>query len=346
MYSAKYNLQHITCRVWNGVRQTKLVMCLMAGIGNYKIVPIRMIALTLLVLMIILVITRPSSRLIEEDFTIHEKPRTDHIRRELFPKIIHQVWVGYGASNPPEAWQNATMVSRNNNPDYTYMLWLDGDVIQLLEEHYAWFLPTYRSYPYNIERADAARYFIIRHYGGVYLDMDEVSVVPITDIIQNKTLGHYDCVIPEGTPIGVTNYVIICKKQSPFMRFLTSKLIQKSGWYGIPYATVMWSTGPRFMSGVYDQYSNKDSLYIMPGDDVRQNFVCLFGQSWFSIDGVLLHIIVYPFIRMGIPWYYLIILIIVIIAVLLVKCCKKQIGAKGDCAVPIASCNGNNPTLL
>ena len=286
MYSRTYKLQHLQWSVWNGVKKTKL-MCLMAGIYSYKIVPIRMVVLMLLVLMIIWVITLPSSRLIKKDFTMQEKPRTEHISRE-FPKIIHQVWLGYDYSNPPEAWQNATMLSRNNNPDYTYRQWSAGDVIQLLEASYAWFLPTYHSYPYNIERADAARYFIIQHYGGIYLDMDEISVVPITDIIQHNTLGHYDCVIPEGTPSGVTNYVIMCKKQSRFMQFLTSRLIQKSGWYGIPYATVMWSTGPRFMSGVYDQYSNKDSLYIMPGDDVRHNFVCLYGQSWFSIDGVLL----------------------------------------------------------
>ena len=43
---------------------------------------------------------------------------------------------------------------------------------------YPWFLETWDNYPFNIERADAIRYFVLAHYGGVYIDLDDVSVKP------------------------------------------------------------------------------------------------------------------------------------------------------------------------
>ncbi len=39
---------------------------------------------------------------------------------------------------------------------------------------YPWFLDTWDAYPFDIERADAIRYFALAHYGGVYLDLDDV----------------------------------------------------------------------------------------------------------------------------------------------------------------------------
>ena len=42
-------------------------------------------------------------------------------------------------------------------------------------ENYSWFLDTFDNYDQPIQRADAIRYFILVHYGGVYIDLDDVS---------------------------------------------------------------------------------------------------------------------------------------------------------------------------
>lgn len=39
---------------------------------------------------------------------------------------------------------------------------------------YPWFLETFDTYRFPIQRADAIRYFILAHYGGVYIDLDDV----------------------------------------------------------------------------------------------------------------------------------------------------------------------------
>src|SRR5437868_4915078 len=55
---------------------------------------------------------------------------------------------------------------------FNYFLWTDDRSIRFLALYYPWFLPTYNNYKYDIQRADAIRYFVLYHYGGIYLDTD------------------------------------------------------------------------------------------------------------------------------------------------------------------------------
>ena len=41
-----------------------------------------------------------------------------------------------------------------------------------MAQHYPHLLETFKSYPFNIQRADAIRYMVLEHYGGVYIDLD------------------------------------------------------------------------------------------------------------------------------------------------------------------------------
>lgn len=41
---------------------------------------------------------------------------------------------------------------------------------------YPWFLETFDGYPYPIQRADAIRYFVLHHFGGIYIDLDDVRM--------------------------------------------------------------------------------------------------------------------------------------------------------------------------
>jgi mannosyltransferase OCH1-like enzyme len=45
-----------------------------------------------------------------------------------------------------------------------------------IAKEYPWFLSTYDGYAFPIQRVDTVRYFILRHYGGIYLDLDNVSL--------------------------------------------------------------------------------------------------------------------------------------------------------------------------
>lgn len=89
----------------------------------------------------------------------------------MIPKIVHQTWKN---NNIPDKWKNfhQTWKDKFNEDEYQHILWTDEDNRKLIKDHYSWFLNTYDNYPRNIQRADAIRYFILYHYGGIYADLD------------------------------------------------------------------------------------------------------------------------------------------------------------------------------
>lgn len=101
------------------------------------------------------------------------------------PHILHQTWKD--ANLPPNlrAWQRTWL---ENHPTWQYRLWTDQDLRAFMQEHYAWFLPIYDSYPQPIQRVDAARYFILYHYGGVYADLDTECLRPLDELLEGRRM--------------------------------------------------------------------------------------------------------------------------------------------------------------
>ncbi|MEU1786588.1 glycosyltransferase [Streptomyces sparsogenes] len=101
------------------------------------------------------------------------------------PLLIHQTWKN---TDVPHGWREWTASWRRHHPDWEYRLWTDTDNRAFLAEHYAWFLPVYDGYPEPIERADAIRYFLLDHFGGLYVDLDFECLRPVTGLLAGKEL--------------------------------------------------------------------------------------------------------------------------------------------------------------
>ena len=83
--------------------------------------------------------------------------------------MIHRIWLG--PASPPQRFYDATASWQEFFPDYELVLWRDKDMAELR-------LPSlWSSAKTYAERADIARYRIMRMYGGIYADCD---VVPLT----------------------------------------------------------------------------------------------------------------------------------------------------------------------
>lgn len=85
------------------------------------------------------------------------------------PKIVHQSWK---TTSLPPIFRILRHRCQTVNKDYQFKLWTDKTNRKLIEDHYPWFLKTYDNYDVNIKRVDAARYFYLHRFGGIYLDMD------------------------------------------------------------------------------------------------------------------------------------------------------------------------------
>lgn len=74
-------------------------------------------------------------------------------------------------------------------------LWTDAKSRELIATEYPWFLSTFDNYTQPIQRADAIRYFVLAHFGGIYIDLDDVSPnflpnPPHTSNLPTKNLYH------------------------------------------------------------------------------------------------------------------------------------------------------------
>ena len=81
------------------------------------------------------------------------------------PRILHQIWY-QGEAQMPDKFRRFSQGWRANHPDWSFHLWNETTMRDFMAENYGWFLPVYDGYPFNIQRIDAVRYFILDTMGG------------------------------------------------------------------------------------------------------------------------------------------------------------------------------------
>jgi len=177
------------------------------------------------------------------------------------PKIIHQTWkseeIPDGFAKWVESW-------RRHHPDWKYVLWTDEANRDFIAQEYPWFVRQYDRYPYKIQKVDAARYFILHKYGGLYVDLDFESLKPIEPLLEGST-----CVLgfePDEhcTRLGrdkiVGNAVMASTPKHPFFELVIRKLggFSKRRHWKQP---VLETTGPFMLSNAYDIYREKSGAH-------------------------------------------------------------------------------------
>ena len=116
------------------------------------------------------------------------------------PKIIHQIFF-LGEEAVPENYRQYHQTILKYHPHWEHKFWNEAQAHKFMEDNYSWFLPVYDAYPYDIQRRDAIRYFILHYYGGFYLDMDVEALKPIDDL-----LGDFELVLSK--LVGFSNAIM------------------------------------------------------------------------------------------------------------------------------------------
>lgn len=188
-------------------------------------------------------------------------PGSDMIdnRTQLIPKIIHQTYIN---TSIPAVWQEAqeSCLALHNGPEWEYKLWTDKSSEEFIAAEYPWFLETFQNYPYPIERADTIRYFVLAHYGGVYIDLDDGC---------NRTLEPllaYPAWVRRTIPTGISNDAMGAVPRHPFFMRVIEDLQKYDRNWILGYITVMASTGPLFLSIMWRHWS-AEGLNVGDGPD-------------------------------------------------------------------------------
>ena len=155
---------------------------------------------------------------------------------------------------------------RRLNPDYEHRLWSDKDIRSLINASYPWFLQTFDSYKYPIQRVDVGRLFMVYYHGGIYLDMDIKCKVPFTEIQRNHNFqqGNISVLLSNTDPIGITNNMFMSQARDPFFHYLIRRLLLTKGEYLSPHWTVMLASGSVFLYRTYLKYPCKEHIGLIP----------------------------------------------------------------------------------
>ena len=159
---------------------------------------------------------------------------------EPVPKIIHQTAPADKAKWHP-IWEKCQQSWKEKFPDFEYIMWTDEDLDNLVKTKYSWFHDIYQAYDVNIKRFDAARYFILHEYGGIYADMDYECIQNFWDQIPKDKVSI----------ASVENALMVSPPRDPFWLILFSKLRDKMNEH------TFHATGPSVLEEVKKQSKDK-----------------------------------------------------------------------------------------
>ncbi len=122
-----------------------------------------------------------------------------------------------------------------------------------IHDEYRWFLDTFNGYEHPIQRADAIRYFVLAHHGGIYLDLDDGCNRRLDPLLSYTAWVHLTI------PTGISNDAMGAVPHHPFFLRVIESLQRYDRKWILPYITIMYSTGPLFLSVVWKEWIGENS---------------------------------------------------------------------------------------
>ena len=174
------------------------------------------------------------------------------------PRVLHQTWK---TRDVPQEWRAYRQSWLEQHPLWEHRLWTDDDNRRLISERHSWFLPTYDAFARDIQRVDAAKYFILYTCGGVYADLDCECVKPVDPLVERggALVGR--------TPDGVIDAAFLASPAGhPFWKE-TFRQMQSPPWiarvlHGVPgfdASHVLFSTGPQMLKRAVRCYVDRSA---------------------------------------------------------------------------------------
>ncbi len=180
------------------------------------------------------------------------------------PKLIHQQWKDEMIPERFQAWHESW---RKHHVDWEYRLWTDAMCRALIADHYDWFLPIYDAYTDEIKRVDAARYFILYHHGGLYVDLDYEAFRSLEPLLDGAEL-----LLTEEPPLHLQTHA-----SKLFLDKMLSNALMASRpghlfWEHVFELLVGWcqapgpldATGPFLLSRAYKSFGSPEMITLAP----------------------------------------------------------------------------------
>ena len=198
----------------------------------------------------------------------------------MIPKIIHQIW-WQGENNIPKTYPDYRSSWKNKNKDFNYIFWDQNTIEKLVDNYFPFIKNKFNSLSKMIQKIDIAKYMILYHYGGIYVDIDSECLKPINNLI--KTFDKKKILLTEFNlnplekllAFGKTKGVVV---QNGFMGSTRShtfwlhclKVFENEDMNKKKYETqlkyIFRTTGPGLLTESYHSYPNKNDITILSSE--------------------------------------------------------------------------------
>lgn len=185
------------------------------------------------------------------------------------PFIIHQTWKD---SDVPFALMQyqMTWTRLHQTPPWEYRLWTDADLFAFVRENCPHQVPT--EYAHSIQFVDAARYCILYHVGGLFIDLDFEALRNIESLLLNETGGAgvaSQLILTKepashatlfNTSFIVSNALMVAAPSHPLLLAVLDSLAPAQKWstntaQSDKGQVVMYTTGPLFLTHIVSLFA-------------------------------------------------------------------------------------------
>ena len=186
------------------------------------------------------------------------------------PRVIHQIWHPFSAPEIPADWQRFSQSWKRLHPQHQHVLWGVDESRRFVATHYPALLPMYDEYEKPVQRVDVLRLLLLRHFGGVYVDLDvecyrnvepmlagQRVVFPIEPPVHAHAWRH------KGHPKILSTAFIASVPQDPFWDHLLREVVASRH-----EPEVMDSTGPFAVTRAYESYEDRTTVTLRPAEVV------------------------------------------------------------------------------
>lgn len=193
------------------------------------------------------------------------------------PKVIHQIWSGIEEPLPPY-FEMLGNTWKEFHPSWDYIFWDNEKINSFIRKYYPEYFDVYKDFQYNIQRWDAIRYLILYKLGGLYVDFDYECLKSHESLFDTKTCCFASEPGGNGSVLNNRKYffnnaLMACEPKHPFMKRIIDFVFQ----YKIEERKknnfnkgleVLITTGPIALNILYNDYEEKDLVYLIPSEYV------------------------------------------------------------------------------
>ena len=180
--------------------------------------------------------------------------------KPVLPKIIHQQWK---TDKVPEGVFTKWHLKFKDlfpEPEFKHVLWTDATARELIAKEFPFFLKTYDSYEFGIQRADAARYFILYRYGGLYADLDYEPLTNFWQHLPTDRVGFVES--PYLFNEKTQNSLMSSPIGDPFWNMTFELLMERSK------MPVLLATGPMFLDVLIKKAT--ETFHVLPCENFQR----------------------------------------------------------------------------